>query len=359
MKNSKIVLFRCDGTPEIGLGHVMRCLALAEELRDKKIESYFAMRKGPLGASMVEENGFQIMLSDEAGRSFSYDRWLGNCAREKRANAVVFDVRDGLSRDTVRELRNSGLLTVTIDDPEDKRLEMDLAFYPPVPQVKRMDWSGFTGELYSGWEWVILRKEFAEWRKKRDRLSPTPITYHPSIPQILITMGGSDPAHLTLKVVQALNTLLTDFHADIVQGPGFRDQDALNELLSSASYSFEIHRNVKNMVAIMAEVDLAIASFGVTAYELAAAGIPSIFLCLTEDHSESATAFTEDGKGNYMAVRSEIEKDVLTKEIHSFLITQHSASTQSSMAKIMMIGTMNIADVISNAVEDKIRQLKD
>ena len=155
------VLIRCDGSPEIGFGHIVRCLALADELREvNNCHVAFAMRKGPLGIQLIEKKGYQVITSEESGQSFDYKDWLNECVRNIEARAIVLDVSDGLNRTVLDELRNKGILIVTIDDPEDKRLSADLAYYPPVPQVKGIDWTGFTGKLYVGWEWVILRKEF-------------------------------------------------------------------------------------------------------------------------------------------------------------------------------------------------------
>jgi len=232
------ILFRCDGSSEIGLGHIVRCLALADELHDvHNCRITFAMRTGQPGIKMAEEKGYQVIILRDTDQTFDYGNWLNECVSKMDARAIVFDVRDGLARSVVKKLRDKGILIVTIDDPEDKRLEADMAFYPPVPQVKRIDWTSFTGKLYVGWEWVILRKEFSEWRKKYDVhhcrssldtdqclltnddssmtagdfLSPHVPNPVPHAPKILVTMGGSDPQGMTLKTVNALELLDEDF----------------------------------------------------------------------------------------------------------------------------------------------------
>lgn len=317
---SPAILFRCDGSSKIGLGHVVRCLALADELHDSYgCHISFAMRKGPLGIQIVMEKGYKVIASEETRQAFDYGKWLNECVREADASAIVFDVRDRLSRSLVRELRNNGILIVTIDDPEDKRLEADLAFYPPVPQVKRMDWTGFTGKLYADWEWVILRSEFAEWQKKQDGISTSLLTPHSSPFNILVTMGGSDPAGLTIMAVEALNQLTSDFQAQIVIGPGFKHRTSLHELLRKSHRHFEIIENVSDMAALMSKADMAVASFGVTAYELAAAGVPSIFLCLTEDHSESASAFVSAGIALNLGVHGQVLESVLSEAIRHLM----------------------------------------
>lgn len=89
------------------------------------------------------------------------DIWLDVVIRWLRPDALVLDVRSDLTRQSVEKWRNNGILIVIIDDPSERCLSADLAFYPPVPQVKRISWDGFTGQLYVSWEWVIMTREFA------------------------------------------------------------------------------------------------------------------------------------------------------------------------------------------------------
>ena len=308
------VLFRCDGSPEIGLGHIVRCLALADELNDvHNCRITFAMRTGPLGIQMVEEKGYKVIIPQEGDQSFDYRNWLNECVRKVDARVIVLDVRDGLARADVKELRNNGTLIATIDDPEDKRLEANLAFYPPVPQVKRIDWTGFTGKLYIGWEWVILRKEFSI------TPSPKPQAARTGIPRILVTMGGSDPQGVTIKAIKALEMLGDNFEAVVVLGAGFQHKKQLDNLLSDCKHRFDVQENVNNMAELMTQSDLAVASFGVTAYELAAMGVPAIYLCLTEDHAESASAFVEAGTAISLGMFTHVNTEMIAKGISNIL----------------------------------------
>lgn len=104
-------------------------------------------------------------------------------------------------------------------------------------------------------------------------------------------MRGSNPAGMTLKAVEALDLLDEDFETIIVLGPGFSHHKVLRNLLARTRRHFDVSKNVIDMPALMAEADLAVASFGVTAYELAAIGAPAVYLCLTQDHAVSASVF--------------------------------------------------------------------
>jgi len=280
------ILFRCDASPETGLGHLVRCLALAEILRDDHgCRVTFAMRNHPLGLAMAERHGYPVIAAALGNIGDDYGEWLGKVAQRAGASALVLDVRDALSLQSVQALQKRGILVVSLDDDHERRLASDLAFYPPVPQFSDLCWQGYGGECRSGWEWVLLRRQFC---------SPPPRFLH-SVPRFLVTMGGSDPEGFTLDAVAALSNSSRDFLARVVTGPGFVQGTALGDMLAKADARFQILADVADMAALMADSDLALASFGVTAYELAACGVPALFFCLSQDHALSARAFVAAG----------------------------------------------------------------
>lgn len=157
-----VVIVRCDGGALIGMGHVSRCLALAGELRDARgCEVVFAMRDAAsAGVAAVRSRGYTV-APIAAREDDDYGPALVELATSRGARALVADVRDALSRASLDAVRASGVRVVTIDDGSDRRLASDLAFYPPVPQVEELDWTGFGRQRFAGWDWVLLKPEFA------------------------------------------------------------------------------------------------------------------------------------------------------------------------------------------------------
>jgi len=342
------ILIRCDGSPEIGLGHVVRCLALTDELHEvHNCHITFAMVTGPLGIQTVKNKGYPVITYQNSSKIFDYEGWLNECVSKSEAEAIIFDVRDGLTRTVMDNLRKKGILTVTIDDPEDKRLSADLAFYPPIPQIKLIDWTGFTGELHIGWKWVIIRKEFST------TPCSTPNASCSKIPKILVTMGGSDPEGLTIKAVKALEMIQFEgsFEVIIVLGSGFQYKEELEKLISGCKQHFELRKNVHNMAELMAQSDLAVASFGMTAYELAAIGVPAIYLCLTEDHAESASAFVKEGMAISLGIFTQVSEEMIAKEINALLNNKSLLSKLTGNAKkhIDGKGTIRISRMVANS----------
>lgn len=312
------LLIRCDAAPEIGFGHVVRCLALADELRDSHgWQVDFAMMKGEMGFAQVQAKGYVVHCASKENFSGEDEGdWLKQLVKNILPQALLLDVRTDLTTSAITSIRASGVFIVTIDDPSERRLAADLAFYPPVPQVEKMDWTGFSGERYVGWEWVLLRPEFAKAREKMLLELPRSENYPP---KILVTMGGSDPAGFTLTVLKAFETLLEDLSVCVILGAGFLHDHELNEWLKTAQGTYSIKRNVADLSELMGEADLAIASFGVTAYELTVMGVPTILLSLTDDHACSAQALHQARIALSLGNHSIVTEEQIANSIRNIL----------------------------------------
>lgn len=322
----KKALIRCDGAPEIGFGHVVRCLALADELRDSHgCEVNFAMLQGPQGIAQVHAQGYAVYQPAAGAEALDEGNWLQELITNNQHQVLILDIRTDLANAAVQSIRASGVLIVTIDDLSERRLLADLAFYPPIPQLEYLDWTGFTGQRFVGWDWVLLRPQFAKAaRRARARWAKstgcsTQTDYRKLT--ILVTMGGSDPAGLTLMALDAIEQLNGDFRVMVVIGNGFMHQPALDDRLAGAQQTYEILHDVTDIASIMTEADLAIASFGVTAYELAAVRVPSIYLCLTDDHSKSASLFTDSGFGLNLGVYTGISPSQLAQVLLASIVS--------------------------------------
>jgi spore coat polysaccharide biosynthesis predicted glycosyltransferase SpsG len=292
------ILIRCDGSLEIGMGHVVRCLALADALKESiECEIYFAMCTSELGFNKVEPF-YTVIKSKEQG--LDNENWLENSINQTNADILILDMRDNFPVKTLKNIKERNkIIIVTIDDPEDKRLVSDFAFYPPIQQIDEMNWDSFEGKLYVGWEYVILRKEFSCAYPKPDN----------SIPNILISMGGADEVNITEFVIESLLFLDESFEVTIIIGPGYQYEDQLLLRLESADYKYKIHQNPENITYVMSQADLAVISFGVTAYEIAALNIPAVYFCLTPDHAESANCLVNIGAGVSLGYNKNLPKE--------------------------------------------------
>ncbi|HUO01458.1 MAG TPA: hypothetical protein VMU31_01670, partial [Rhizomicrobium sp.] len=224
---------------------------------------------------------------------------------EQKPDMLVLDGREGPSRAQIETLRRTGIVTAIIDDGSDARLACDFAYYPPVPQALELDWTGSSVQARIGWEWALLG------------LNPhlTPARAPASICQtLLVAMGGSDPHGLTLRAARALMPLELDVRVRFVIGNGMKNAAGVARAVAGLKSNFETIEGADDLSIAYASADLALCAFGVTAYELAAFGVPALYLGLTEDHVRSARAFDDAGMGISLGLAAAVaDKEILAQ----------------------------------------------
>ncbi|HET7084209.1 MAG TPA: NTP transferase domain-containing protein [Rhizomicrobium sp.] len=280
-RQGQLALIRCDGGGRYGYGHVKRMVALARALRDREgIGVVFALNGSEDAAAPIRRAGFEVtMLEGAAGLQALID--------SHRPDLLLLDGRDGPSRAALEKLKQGVAVTAVIDDGHERRLACDYAYYPPVPGALALDWTGAHTLPRVGWEWAILGINPNAARQRRPAARPT----------VLVAMGGSDPQGLTLRMAKALTILDAAYRVRFVVGTGTSNAEQVARGLVALKNNYETVEGADDLAVEFASADVAVCAFGVTAYELAACGIPAIYLGLTADHIASASAFVEAGMG--------------------------------------------------------------
>ncbi len=277
------------------------------------------MNADPVAVKRAQDSGYVVhQFHASHYNPESEGTWLKQCIETIGAVVLILDLRSDLPSCTVKAIRENSVLVVSIDDSSARRMEADLVFYPPVPQLRNLDWNGFKGEYYIGWEWILMPAAFAAQRKKMEKTKKVTRT----LPRVLVTMGGSDPAGLTLKALVALDILTNQFEIQLVIGPGFVHEAALQDWLAQPHRPVELIRNPQDFPAIIAQADLALAAFGATAYELATLSVPSIYLCLSEDHASSAQALVNAGAALSLGLNDTLPIEDISSTVSELLKNQ-------------------------------------
>ena len=286
------VLIRCDGGAALGLGHVKRCLAVADMLRRAHdLDILFAGQFDDGAEAVLSAQNFRAVT-----REGEEAPWLAALAARSGAQAAVFDIRTDLDAPVLRALRPLMAL-VTLDDASPRRLAADLAVLPPTREAQALDWTGFQGEALIGWAWQVLAVPPA----KRG-----PVSDRPGALTLLVTMGGADPMGLTLRAAKLLMPLAACLQPIFVIGPAFSQPVALRTELRAFWPKAEIALRPESLGPLMARADLALAAYGVTAQELAASGVPALYLGISEDHVSAAEALAATGAGECLGLAKTI-----------------------------------------------------
>ncbi len=297
-----IALIRCDGGGGYGFGHVKRMITLARALRDREgIGVVFAVNGSEDALPPIRDAGFEAQLLQSPTANFT--------SIVTHPDLCILDCRDGPSRAELKRFVQEIPVTAVVDDASERRLAADYAYYPPVPQAETLSWQGSDCTTRIGWEWALLGLP---------QIAARPHTFSPR-PTLLVAMGGSDPCGLTLRAAQALSVLDPVFRARFVLGPGFENRERTAKAIIALRSNFETIEGASDLMTEYASADLALAAFGVTAYELAAFGVPSLYLCLTEDHALSASAFEHAGMGISLGLARSATDQAIAKSVWALL----------------------------------------
>jgi spore coat polysaccharide biosynthesis protein SpsF len=327
-----LALIRCDGGGGFGYGHVKRMVSLARALRDREgIGVVFAVHGTADALEPIRRAGFEAMLiARDPGA-------LGAVVESRKPDILVCDVRQGVSRAELQALSAQVSLIAVEDDASERRLAADVAYYPDVPQAHELDWTHSCGVVRIGWEWSLLG------------LARTSVPTRPKsgLPTLLVAMGGSDPHGLTLQTANALSKLNQVFRTRFVIGQGMAGKERVARAIVERSKVFETIEGADDLATEYASADLALVAFGVTAYELAAFGVPALYLALTRDHARSAGAFEKAGMGQCLGLASEVSDSSLRESVAA-LLTDSTRRREMRSAGLMTIDGQGAARIAAD-----------
>jgi len=284
----KPLLVRVDASAQIGTGHLMRCLALAQAWRDVggRVVFLMAMESPPLEARLRSEGMEVVHLPVQPG-SMDDAIQTADFARQLGADWVVVDGYH-FGAEYQRIIKDSGLRLLFIDDighaehySADLVLNQNIHAHEGLYQNREP----YT-RLLLGTRYVLLRREFLKWRGWKREI--------PEVARkVLVTMGGSDPDNVTLKVIQALHQVDMDgLEAIVVVGGSNPNYEELQSAVQDSRFPIRLESNVTNMPERMAWADVAVSAGGSTSWELAFMGVPILNLILAENQQQASTTLS-------------------------------------------------------------------
>ncbi|MFN0075737.1 MAG: UDP-2,4-diacetamido-2,4,6-trideoxy-beta-L-altropyranose hydrolase [Prosthecobacter sp.] len=257
---------RADASPQIGMGHVMRCIALAQ--------------------AWIDRGGKVILFTDEIPPALK--QRLEAEKIEIRASADLNGdviVLDGYHFTPGHRLafQQAGRPLLIVDDLADTDLSAaDLVLNHNAYATAAM----YPGQRsLCGSRFTLLRREFAA-RPVRTQFAGTART-------VLITMGGSDPRNDTLAVLQQL-AACTDLHLRVLIGAANPHVESLR-----AVPGIEMLIQPPDLPEIMQQADVAITAAGSTCWELASLGVPMLLKVIAENQQGIADHLVSHAAGRW------------------------------------------------------------
>lgn len=311
------IAFRTDASLQIGTGHVMRCLTLADALHKHGVECLFICRphRGNL-LDLITLRGHRaialpVLVADDSispytDTELAHARWLGTdwgtdatdtyqALGDKIVDWFVVD-HYALDGKWERVLRPACQRLMVIDDLADREHDCDLLLDQNLGRAIS-DYSGLisaSATLLIGPQYALLRPEFALLRAESLARRSNPRFRH-----LLIAMGGVDKDNVTGQVLHALNAcgaiLPDDLHITVVMGLHAPWLQEVQAQVAQLPHTVKVLVGVDNMAQLMVNSDLAIGAAGSTSWERCCLGLPSLIVVLAENQQKIAQALGRSG----------------------------------------------------------------
>jgi len=289
MPNADSLLIRTDASPTIGAGHVMRCLALAQQWRVDGGRVTFACSELPtvFGDRLRAEGCEVVKIDTEAG---SPDDAAATLKLAHDLDAVV--VADGyrFSVDFQQAVYGSARALLVLDDYGqigayradvilDQNLGTSEGIYADRPPNCR---------LLLGPEYVMLRHEFLDTVQNRSEISS-------AVRDVLVTTGGADIGDFAIRILDVLEEIPESLNITVVVGGAGSGAGPIENWARSSHHLVRSIENPTNMARLMARADLAVSTAGSTAWELAYLGVPAVLGVVAENQRLGAAALEKSG----------------------------------------------------------------
>ena len=339
-----LAIFRVDSSVTQGLGHFMRCRALADEWRTRGGQVTFVTTETP--SAMLEHlraEGFAVRDGSSNGLSGA-DKfaWMTTILAEERPAALVLDGYrfDVHYQQNVRPLVRT---LVCLDDVPQRRFECDLIlnqnlgvtaedYRPLVP-------AGST--LLLGPRYALLRSGFKE-HAGCYRAPARPA-------RVLVTLGGGDLANHTAHVLREL-VAFPGLHLDVVLGSFYPHPDSLTRMENLNPGRVQVYKGLDNLLELARCTDLAVTAAGSTVWELACLGIPMVVVGTADNQQAVLRGLREEEAAIVLGRMEGIKSGEIAKAV-SKLLAAPSRLEALSRAAARLVDGRGVERVVETIVE--------
>ncbi|TCC12242.1 PseG/SpsG family protein [Kribbella soli] len=294
----KRVGVRCDVGPSRGIGHVMRCLALAEEVRRRGVELVFVCdaHTVPWAAEQIAARGIAVQPAvwGPAEHVELVDRL--------ELDALVFDSYD-LDASVYPAVRAAGLPTLAIVDGDFRGAEADVLVdqnlaaeldHPPLPR---------DSIRLAGLPYVMIRDEILDHRP-----AAPPADRQGAVPTVFAFFGGTDAFGAGPYVARTLAATGLPFEATVVApGPDLAAKIAAVEL--QPHQHLDVIGPTDQLATRVRAADLTISASGTSTWELLCLGATAGLVCVVDNQEMGYERAIDTGAAAGLGLLSALQAD--------------------------------------------------
>ncbi len=272
---SLIFAIRADASPQMGHGHVMRCLTLANKLSQTGAWCHF------LSLSMPKDLEHQIEKCGHTIRKLEREEDVSACLKSIQANWLIIDHYEIDQESEAEWLAEvPGIKIMVIDDLANRMHKCDVLL-DITPGRETADYDGLVPRettLCLGVDFALIADDFVKER-------PAALAKRKSVPQkpnLLVTLGGGDNSAELKTIALALEKVAQtqDFSLRVIAPD--KDAALFQSLPDVEHVSF-----TTQMAQHMAEADYCIGAAGGTSWERCCLGLPTLVIKVAENQKDN------------------------------------------------------------------------
>ncbi len=352
------IVFRADASLQMGTGHVMRCLTLADALRERGASCTFVCRPHPGHLlALVAQRGHQALALPELQEGAqpnhngtAHGHWLGtDLATDAQDTQQALRTRTGgqpvdwlvvdhyaLDARWEEALSPQAQRIMAIDDLADRPhtcdLLLDQNWYGDTNDARYDLLISLSTKRLLGPRYALLNSAYAQLRAllpQRDGI----------VRRVLVFFGGSDPANLTASVIKAMMVPdMQELALDVVIGVNHPDPTSIAALVDERPDTV-LHQNLPSLAGLMARADLMIGAGGSTTWERMSLGLPSLVIGVADNQLPTNQALHSAGYVNFLGHMKEVTTSQIVAAVRQALESPGRLKQQSQLMQQLVPAT--------------------
>lgn len=350
------IVFRCDGSTAIGLGHLFRCKTLASFLMSKGVQCIFVIRlhENELYYTRILEGIHAIYLpsettplpDNEQNPTAIIDTWLG-VSQEKEIedlSKIILDyevdlvVVDHYAYDfRMSKIVNQYAILAVIDDLCNRTLICDYVINHNLGFVKEdynncKNLNGQCATLLLGPDYCLIDKRFSELEKQQTIRENKKLN-------LLITFGAIDHNNLSFSVLKEIIglELLCSANISVMLHANAPHRRQLELWSSNFAGYVKFHWSPQYVPELYIEADLAIGAGGTSAWERCAAGLPTLMIPAAANQKGIIHYISQAGGGKLISLKN-TQKNYIINELEDIFDNTLCLKTMSKNARNIVDG---------------------
>ncbi|MGZ6288271.1 MAG: UDP-2,4-diacetamido-2,4,6-trideoxy-beta-L-altropyranose hydrolase [Bdellovibrionota bacterium] len=265
-----LLFIRTEANVRVALGHLRRCLSVAQAARSLGYEVKVMCEDDPALMPMVNGVGAEFVPAvAEIGSDEDAEVLISEFRAAKRRVIFLLDSYQ-VTEKYMHTLRSAGATVAIIDDIADRRFECDFLINGTA-SAGELQHLGQIGKKLLGPRYVPLSKHYRE--KREPRASE-------KVNTLLVTLGGVDHYSLTELTIESLQMWKEPLSILVPIGPFYENLSAIETWARESRHEVKLLFQQDGLFEPLSKSDFAISAGGQTLYEIAALGCPAIGIAL-------------------------------------------------------------------------------